>query len=932
MAAVLAPLFAFNRGLVSRFALARTDLKRMALSAQVMTNWICRSLGSMMLRPGNRYINTITAGGQPKHIPFIFSVNDTAILQFGVDISVPLGALWVLVNEARITRVAVASVITNGTFGAGGGSLANWTSIDQAGATSAFSTAIGGTNAMGLTGTGSNFAGRYQQVTVAGGDIGKEHGLRVSILRGPVTIRVGSSLGAQDYVPEAVLATGQYSLAFTPAGNFFVQFTNATVGMSAVGDSVTGIAVAIEGAGEMLLRTPYVAASGDLTLLRSDQSADVVYIAANSSTNTGYPPTKIVRYGTRSWGVANVDFRDGPFGNENFTKITMTPTQLSGDTTLTASQKTFKTTDVGRLIRVASVGQATQNTLGALNAATDSLEVTGAGFGRNLYITVTGTFVATLQVQYSVGAPGAWVNAAGTNNNFNAPGTYVYNDGFDSQIIFYQVVVSAYVSGSAVVNTIFPVGSINGVALITSYSSETVVGVRTYTNFGGLLPSSNWWFGLWSDRSGWPTACRFAQGRLWFVGRDFIVGSVSGAFESFDDTITGDSAAILEQIGSGPVDNINWIVATQRIVFGAESREIVARSSSINEPLTPTDFNLVTTSTMGSAPVDAVQIDTNIFFVQGARQHVVKMLYQPSYFGLDYSSVRQTEIDPDLGLVGGGFTLLCVQRKPDTRIHGILADGTVAILAYDEAEDVEAWQLFSFSGGGQVVDAFVLPGGDNEVEDKVYYVIKITVSHYSSTFWLVRWARQDECVGATLNKQADAYTIYSGAPATVITGLGYLNGATVVAWADGKSIDNADGTIMTFVVASGQITIPVAASNVLVGLPYTAQFQSTKLAYGAQLGTALAQIKRITNIGVVAADIHPRGLLWGRDFSHLDPIQQVYKGAPLDMTVTKTSWDDMAVTFASTWDTDSRLCLQAASPRPCTLLAAVIGVETNEKT
>lgn len=925
MTAVNAPLYAYNRGLVSRFALARTDLKRMALSAALMTNWICRSLGSMMLRPGNRYINTVTAGGQPKHIPFIFSVNDTAILQFGVDVSVPFGALWVLVNEARITRMAVGSAITNGTFAAGGGSLTGWTSIDQAGAVSAYSSAIGGTNSMGLTGTGSNFAGRYQQVTVGGADVGKEHGLRVSILRGPVTIRVGSSLGAQDYVPEAVLSAGLYSLAFTPAGDFFVQFTNSTVGMSAVGDAVTGVGVGIEAAGEMLLRTPYVSTAGDLALLRSDQSADVVYIAANSSTNTGYPPTKVIRYGTRSWGVANVDFRDGPFGNENFTKVTMTPTQLSGDTTLTASQKTFKTTDVGRLIRVASVGEATQNTLGALNDETDSVEVTGSGGGRNLFITVTGTFVATLQVQYSVGAPGAWVNAAGTNNNFSAPGTYTYNDGFDSQIIFYQVVISAYTSGSAVINMLFPVGSINGVALITSFSSETVVGVRTYTNFGGLLPSSNWFLGLWSDTSGWPTACRFAQGRLWFVGRDFIVGSVSGAFESFDDTITGDSAAILEQIGSGPVDNINWIVATQRIVFGAESREIVARSSSINEPLTPTDFNLVTTSTMGSAPVDAAQIDTNIFFIQGARQHVVKMLYQPSYFGLDYSSVRQTEIDPDLGLVGGGFQLLCVQRKPDTRIHGVLADGTVAILTYDESEEVQAWQLFSFSGGGQVVDAFVLPGGDNEIEDKVYYVIE-----NSGTFWLVRWARQDECVGATLNKQMDAYTIYSGAPATVITGLGYLNGSTVVAWADGKSIDNTDGTIMTFVVASGQITIPVAASNVIVGLPYTAQFQSTKLAYGAQMGTALNQPKNITSVGIVAADIHARGCSYGRDFDHLNPLPLMYQGQALDPTSTLVARDDTAVTFPGTWDTDSRLCLQASSPRPVTLLAAVIEMTTVE--
>lgn len=925
MPAVNAPLYSFNRGLVSRFALARTDLKRMALSAQLMTNWIPRTLGSMMLRPGNKYITTVTAGGQPKHIPFIFSVNDTAILQFGADISVPTGAMWVLVNEARIVRPAVTSTITNGAFLI---DLTGWTSIDQVGGLSQ-QAVVNGFSCMSLTGSGANYAGRYQQVTVAGGNIGTEHAIRIAIYRGPVRVRVGSSLGAQDYVPEAVLGSGEYSLAFTPSGNFFLQFTNETVGASLVATTYnTNGAVFIEAAGVMLLPTPF--GSADLPLLRSDQSADVVYIAANSQTTIGYQQQKIIRFGTRSWGVANFEPRDGPFGLENFTQVTLTPSALSGDTTLTASQKMFASTDIGRLVRINSQGQLVSNLLAGAAQSGDPIEVTGIGAGRTILIAISGVFVGTITLQYSVGAPGAWIDTATT---FTAPtaGT-TFADGFDNQIIFYRLTMTSYTSGAATAAIFFPVGTITGVCKITSFSSETVVGVRTLTNFGNLFASTDWFLGLWSNTTNWPTACRLAQGRLWFVGRDHIIGSVSGAFESFDDTITGDSGPIIEQIGSGPVDNINWIQATQRIVFGAESREIVARSSAINEPLTPTDFNLVTTSTMGSAPVDAAQVDTNIFFVQGARQHVIKMLYQPSYFGLDYSSSRETEIDPDLGLTGGGFNLLCVQRKPDTRLHGILDDGTVAILTYDEAEQVECWALFEFSGGAKVVDAFVLPGGDDDIEDKVYYIVLVNEGLYTSAYWLVRWARQDQCTGAALNLQGDAYTVYSGAPATVITGLTYADGFTVVAWADGKSVDNPDGTVKTFVVSGGQITLAVAASNVMVGLQATAQFQSTKLAYAAREGTALIQPKRITALGVIGADIHPRGLTWGRDFSHLDYMPLVYKGATLDPTVTNQAWDDIAVNFPGTWDTDSRLCLEAQFPRPVTLLAAVMELETSEKT
>ena len=51
-------LVAFNRGRVSQLALARTDIKRIALSAETMTNWVPRVLGSMSLRAGLGYLGS----------------------------------------------------------------------------------------------------------------------------------------------------------------------------------------------------------------------------------------------------------------------------------------------------------------------------------------------------------------------------------------------------------------------------------------------------------------------------------------------------------------------------------------------------------------------------------------------------------------------------------------------------------------------------------------------------------------------------------------------------------------------------------------------------------------------------------------------------------------------------------------------------------
>src|SRR4051812_27384779 len=120
-------LVAFNRGLVSRLALARTDVKRVAMSSDLMVNWMSRVLGSMMLRPGLGYLDAIPAA--PRIIPFIFATDDTALLEFTDE------ALRVWVDDDLITRVAVSGAISNGDFDS---ALTDWTDDDESGGVSAW--------------------------------------------------------------------------------------------------------------------------------------------------------------------------------------------------------------------------------------------------------------------------------------------------------------------------------------------------------------------------------------------------------------------------------------------------------------------------------------------------------------------------------------------------------------------------------------------------------------------------------------------------------------------------------------------------------------------------------------------------------------------------------------------------------------------------
>ena len=282
-------LYAFNRGLISPLALARQDLERTALSAETMTNWVPRNLGSMMLRPGTSYIGATASDNAAKFIPFVFSQTDTALLE----VTNVLMRVWV--SDALVTRPAVTAAVANGAFTS---DLTSWTDTDEAGATSDHDAS----GYLRLAGNGTAFAIREQEVTLV--ESGIVHALDIVIERGPVVLRVGSTTQDDDYINETILGTGTHSLSFTPTTNFFIQFQNKEKRQVLVNSCV------VASSGVMTLVAPWAAA--DLSELRWEQSGDVVYVAAD-----GVQQYKIERRNTVSWSVVKYEPDNGPFSDIN---------------------------------------------------------------------------------------------------------------------------------------------------------------------------------------------------------------------------------------------------------------------------------------------------------------------------------------------------------------------------------------------------------------------------------------------------------------------------------------------------------------------------------------------------------------------------------------------------------------------------------------
>ncbi len=876
-------LLNFNRGIISPLALARTDFTRLALSAEEQVNFLPRALGSMMLRPGMKYTGNSRSNLTSISLQFIFSTTDVARLELTDS------KMRVWVSDALVTRPAVTTAITNGGFNT---DVSGWTDLDGAGSTSAWAT--GGY--LSLIGSGTTAARRRQQVTVSGANVNVLHALTISINRGPLLLRVGSTAGGDEYITETTLYAGAHSLAFTPSGDFYIDFFSYRQAASLV-DSV-----AVAASGTMELTSPWLEA--DLDLIRIDQSGDVIFAAC-----PGYQQRRIERRSNNSWSIVLYESDNGPFRLQNVSPVTITPSGTSGDITLTSSASMFRSNHIGALFKLTHTGQTQSVTLTAENQFSSSIRVTGVDGVRAFAVTITGTWVATITLQSSTDNA-TWVDAPSGSYTINT--AVSYDDTLDNQIIYYRIGIKTggYTSGTATASLAISSGSQTGIARVTAFTSSTVVSAGVITAFASATSTDEWSESYWSGYRGFPSSVGLYEGRLWWAGKDRQWGSVSDDFANFDDTTVGDSAPISRSIGSGPVDTINWLLPLQRLLVGAAGTVRSMRSSSLDEPLTVTNFNLKDVSTQGAAAVNPAKVDTTGLFVQRSGVRVYEVSADG---GVDYVATDITSHVPEIG--EPSIIRMGVQYQPETRVHCVRSDGTVAVLVYDKAEEIKCWVEVETTGGsGLVEDVCVLPGSP---EDQVYYTVKRTINGATVRFH-EKWALESECVGGTLNKQADAFITGTG----TVNGLSHLEGQTVVVWADGVYVGD-------YVVTSGAAVGAASATSWVAGLAYEARYKSTKLAYATNQGTMLCQPKRIGRVGVIARNIHPTGLQVGPDFTTMEDLPMVEDGTVISTTAVRAAYDEQSFPFLGEWNTDSRVCLKASAPKPVTLLAVVVDFDMN---
>lgn len=381
---------------------------------------------------------------------------------------------------------------------------------------------------------------------------------------------------------------------------------------------------------------------------------------------------------------------------------------------------------------------------------------------------------------------------------------------------------------------------------ITSRTSATVVVCELLGEpFATTQPTTEWRLGYWSDTTGWPTTGDFFEDRLWLAGPDEFpdqfAGSVTGAYETFSQTDTFgevlDDSAVVGRLNSRRLSRIRWLSSDERgLVMGTGSEEYTLRAPN-NEALTARNLKARPATRRGSAGVEPVRVDNQVLYVQRSGRTIREFAYVFEADG--YKSPSMSQLASHLGSIP--FVEMDYAAEPHSIVWMRRQDGSLVGLTYNREENVVGWHRHDLSGG--VIEALAVLPQKDQLQDALWVVVKRTINGVNKRYIerLTRFWDFDTTVEDA--HFVDSGLRYLGDPISDVYGLQHLEGEEVYGLADGRPVG-------PLTVEAGMVRLPYEASNVVLGLGYDSEAETSRLENGAADGTAMGKVKRVNSIVV----------------------------------------------------------------------------------
>lgn len=417
-----------------------------------------------------------------------------------------------------------------------------------------------------------------------------------------------------------------------------------------------------------------------------------------------------------------------------------------------------------------------------------------------------------------------------------------------------------------------------------------------------------------------PTSVAYNQQRLICAGTSSfptgIFASKTGFYDNFDrsNPVLDDDGFTFVLAATEINTILHMIPMPGGLVLFTNSgiQQLTGGSTSAQNPsaITPSSAVVVPQSYFGASRVRPVVVNQDILYVQDpgtSVQDLAYNLFTNIYAGVDLSALSTHLFYPHT------IRQWDYQHTPHKVLWVVRDDGVLLSLTYLKEQEVFAWAHHHTTGGGFESVTVIREGN----ADAVY------VSVNRGSGWAI-----ERMTSRVYNTAADAWCVdsglaYQGAPTTVLSGLDhFVDGTSVAVLGNGVPLGQ-------FTVVGGSVTLPVAVSQAVAGLPYTVKLQTMQLDLGNEMQTVQGKRKRVAAASIRVRDT--AGIKVGTTFSTLTQFIPNVSSTDRMTTAPGLYTGDMRLIIDPSYNTHGQVCVQQDFPLPVTVLGVIPEVVVGDK-
>lgn len=604
-------------------------------------------------------------------------------------------------------------------------------------------------------------------------------------------------------------------------------------------------------------------------------------------------------------------------GNKVSVNLSSPQTTQTGNPypTLIASDSLFKSTDLLTWVRVDEAVKAHESNFrpssGNLTYTGDAIPIKG-----QWSILMSGKLQGSFGIEVSYDNKQTWENY----KLWNVKDVDTFqNSGEIEDLAFIRLKVNASeASGVVQLNVASFINS--SYAQITNVvddknvnvSFETHIQSKQYGIIDEFTGQYNFSFSSWTPENGYPSSVAFYQDRLCWASTlaeplGVWMSSIGDYYNYAVEVDQEDDEPISVNLVSQSLNSVSALLSkTDLIGFTADGAwRIGSRNQA--QGLTSKTVFASQQSFEGASNLRPLVINDRALYVLSQGATVRDLAY-------DYSS--DSYMGDDLTLLsrhlfrGHSIKSWCYAQEPDSLVYAVRDDGILLTLTYNKEQEVYAWAKHETNGRFVAVQSI-----RGTTRTLVYFIVERLGNLYVETL-------SDRLVDNTIRMNfMDCSAVYNGEAVNEISGLDYLEGATVQILADGSEQPEQ-------VVTDGKITLDISASYVRVGLGYTKKVTTMNLDYPRQNGTIQGR-KKGTSVVKLLLDKSYGGEVLVEDVSkrptHIKNTLPENYGEPLELFS-----GICTATFRGGKDVNLYVTAYQDSPVPFNILSIMVDIIAEE--